>query len=138
MDQLVLDLPALASGTTALPALQDWIQVRGYEPGPLFCPVLKSGRLQREAGQLARLSPAATWRICRERGLQARIPAPAPHDLRRTWIGDLLDLGVDLATVQKMAGHASASTTAGYDRRGRGVQRRAAGLLHGPYLVPED
>jgi integrase len=73
-------------------------------------------------------------------GARAQGPNPgaAPHDLRRTWIGDLLDLDVDLATVQKMAGHASASTTAGYDRRDRGVQRRAAVLLHVPYTVPED
>jgi integrase len=123
---------------SALPALEDWIQVRGSEPGPLFCPVLKSGRLLREAGQLARLSPAAAWRICRERGLQAQIRVPAPHDLRRTWIGDLLDLGVDLVTVQKMAGHASASTTGRYDRRDHSVQRKAAGQLHVPYLIPED
>jgi integrase len=123
---------------SALPALKDWIRVRGSEPGPLFCPVLKSGRLQLEAGQLARLSPAAAWRICRERGLQAQIPVPAPHDLRRTWIGDLLNLGVDLTTVQKMAGHASASTTGRYDRRDREVQRRAAVLLVVPYSVSED
>jgi integrase len=123
---------------SALPAMEDWIEVRGSEPGPFFCPVLKSGRLLREAGQLARLSPAAAWRICRERGLQAQIQAPAPHDLRRTWIGDLLDLGVDLATVQKMAGHASASTTGRYDRRDRGVQRRAASRLHVPYVAPHD
>jgi integrase len=120
---------------SALPALQDWLQVRGSEPGALFCPVLKSGRLLREEGQLARLSPGGAWRICRERGLQAQIEAPAPHDLRRTWIGDLLDLGVDLATVQKMAGHASASTTGRYDRRDRGVQHRAAVLLQVPYTV---
>jgi integrase len=123
---------------SALPALEDWIQVRGSEPGPLFCPVLKSGRLQREAGQLARLSPATAWRICRERGLQAQIPATAPHDLRRTWIGDLLDLGVDLATVQKMAGHASASTTGRYDRRDNVVQTRAAALLHVPFARSQD
>jgi integrase/recombinase XerD len=123
---------------SAMPALQDWLQVRGQEPGPLFCAVLKSGRLARGGEGLARLGPATAWRICRERGLKARIRAPAPHDLRRTWIGDLLDLGVDLATVQKMAGHASASTTAGYDRRDRGVQRRAAVLLQVPYTVPED
>jgi integrase len=124
---------------SALPALQDWLQARGPEPGPLFCPILKSGRLLREADQqLARLSPAAAWRICRERGLQAGIPAAAPHDLRRTWIGDLLDLGVDLATVQKMAGHASASTTGRYDRRDNVVQTRAAALLHVPFAHSQD
>jgi hypothetical protein len=87
--------PVIADAITApaavppsdFPALQDWLQVRGTEAGPLFCPALKSGRLPREEDQLARLSPGGAWRI----------------DLRRTWIGDLLDLGVDLATVQKMA-----------------------------------
>ncbi len=123
---------------SALPALQDWLQVRGLEPGPLFCPVLKSGRLPREGDQLVHLSPGGAWRICRERGLQARIQAPAPHDLRRTWTGDLLDLGVDLATVQKMAGHASAPATGRYDRRDQSVQRRAATLLHVPNVWLED
>jgi site-specific recombinase XerD len=51
---------------------------------------------------------------------------PAPHDLRRTYTGDLLEAGVDLATVQKMAGHASISRTGRYDRRDRGVQRTVA------------
>ena len=100
--------------------------------------MLKSGRLLRKGNQLARLSPGGAWRICRERGLQAQIQATAPHDLRRTWIGDLLDLGVDLATVQKMAGHASASTTGRYYRRDQGVQRKAAGQLRVPYLAPEE
>jgi integrase/recombinase XerD len=106
--------------------------LRGSEPGPLFCPVLKSGRLLREGDQLARLRPGGAWGICRERGLQAQIQATAPHDLHRTWIGDLLDLGVDLATVQKMAGHASASTTGQYDRRDPSRQRKAATQLHVP------
>jgi site-specific recombinase XerD len=65
-----------------------------------------------------------------------RLPA-APHDLRRTWTGDLLEAGVDLATVQKMAGHASVSTTGKYDRRDHGIQRRAAAELHVPYVEPE-
>jgi integrase len=98
----------------------------------------KSGRLLREGDQLARLSPGGAWRICPERGLQAQIEAPGPHDLRRTWIGDLLDLGVDLATVQRMAGHASASTTGRYDRRDRTSQREAATLLHVPYTSQPD
>jgi site-specific recombinase XerD len=73
-------------------------------------------------------------------GIEAKagIQPPAPHDFRRTWTGDLLDAGVDLATVQNMAGHASVSTTARYDRRDHAVQRKAAGLLHVPYVQPED
>ncbi len=111
--------PWLGTGPTLLCCPQDW------PPGSRRC---RPGSADARCG-LAHL-PAAR--------LKAQIQALAPHDLRRTWIGDLLDLGVDLATVQKMAGHASASTTAGYDRRDRGVQRRAAVLLHVPYTSPED
>ena len=112
---------------SAFPALKDWLEVRGSEPGPLFCAVLKNGRLVREPqGQLRGLSGSAVWAICKERGRKAGIQPPAPHDLRRTWTGDLLEAGVDLATVHKMAGHASVLTTGKYDRRDHGVQRRAA------------
>jgi site-specific recombinase XerD len=88
--------------------------------------------------QLQGLSGSAAWAICKVRGRKAGIQPPAPHDLRRTWTGDLLEAGVDLATVQKMAGHASVSTTGKYDRRDHGVQRKAAGQLLVPYVAPED
>jgi integrase len=124
---------------SALPALQDWLEARGDEPGPLFCAVLKNGRLVRDPQrQLQGLSGSAVWAICKERGRKAGIQPPAPHDLRRTWPGDLLEAGVDLATVQKMAGHASVSTTGRYDRRDHGAQRKAAKQLRVPYLPPED
>jgi integrase len=124
---------------SALPALQDWLEARGSDAGPLFCAVLKNGRLVRDLdGQLQGLSGSAAWAICRERGRKAGIQPPAPHDLRRTWTGDLLEAGVDLATVQKMAGHASVSTTGKYDRRDPGVQRTAAGQLNVPYVRPDD
>lgn len=74
----------------------------------------------------------------KERVRKVGIQPPAPHDLRRTWTGDLLEAGVELATVQKMAGHASVSTTGRYDRRDRGVQRRAAAHLDVPYVPPLD
>jgi integrase len=67
--------------TSALPALQDWLEMRGDEPGSLFCAVLKNGRLVRDPqGQLQGLSGSAAWAICKQRGRKAGMTPPAPHD----------------------------------------------------------
>ena len=44
------------------------------------------------------------------------------------------DAGAALATVQKMVGHESVTTTAGYDRRGDAAKRKAADLVHVPFF----
>lgn len=112
----------------AADALADWLTVRGTEPGPLFCPVNKGGRVI-----LRRMFPEAVFNMLQKRGEQAGVKDLSPHDLRRTFVSDLLDAGADISTVQRLAGHASVNTTARYDRRGEEAKRKAVELLHVPY-----
>ena len=116
-------------GNGAALALRDWISIRGSDPGPLFLPITRHGRIV-----ASRLSTQAVFEICRRRAEQARVPAFSPHDLRRSCASDLLDAGEYLATVQRHLGHSSPVITARYDRRSNAVLQRAAGRIHYPYV----
>ena len=115
----------------AAEALADWMMIRGTEPGPLFWPINKGGQMRN-----ARLTTQAIYNMLVKRAQQAKIKKFSPHDLRRTFVSDLLDAGADIATVSKMAGHANVQTTARYDRRPEEAKRKAAKLLHVPYQKP--
>jgi site-specific recombinase XerD len=111
-------------------ALAAWLTVRGTEPGPLFVPVGKAGRIV-----LRRLTPESVFDRLQALAKRAGISRFSPHDMRRSFISDLLDNGADLSVVQAMAGHANPATTARYDRRGERAKQRAAGLLVVPYVA---
>ncbi|MBD2066260.1 tyrosine-type recombinase/integrase [Leptolyngbya sp. FACHB-671] len=108
----------------ALSRLDNWLSHRGGKPGPLLCPIHKSGRIE-----WRHMTPQAVLLILQKRAAEAGVEQFSPHDFRRTFCSDLLDAGVDIVTVQKLAGHASPVTTAKYDRRGEETKRKAVQRL---------
>ncbi len=138
----------LAKG--AIRAIDKWLEVRGRDPGPLFYSINKGGNIVRTRNQrltseekqrgikpkviVARLSDQTIYHVIDRRAAEAGLlKKTTPHDMRRTFVSDLLDAGVDLATVSKMAGHEDTNTTKRYDRRSSKVMQDAVDKLDVPY-----
>ncbi len=107
--------------------LERWLRVRGIAAGPMFLPLAKSGHLIAK-----RLSCEGIAQILTRRAAEANVERFSCHDLRRSFVTDLLDAGADLAVVQKLAGHRQISTTAVYDKRGEAANLKAAELVRIP------
>lgn len=112
----------------AAEALSDWLTLRGPQPGALFVPITKAGKLT-----IAAMTDQAIYNMLIKRATQAGVSKFSPHDLRRTCITDLLEAGADALIVAAIAGHASSDTTRKYDRRPEAAKQRAAKMLHISY-----
>jgi site-specific recombinase XerC len=69
-------------------AIEAWVELRGGERGPVLYPINKGDNIQRR-----RMSDQAIYDILRRLGREIKTKGFAPHDMRRTFIGDLLDAG---------------------------------------------
>lgn len=95
--------------------------------GPIFRHVDRWGHIGTKP-----MSARSIGYVVSERRAQAGLPSLATHDFRRTFIGDFIDAGGDLVQAQQLAGHASATTTAAYDRRPGRALRAAVDRLSLP------
>lgn len=102
------------AGADVLRLLRAWIEERALTP------------------TLFGLKAEAIYKRVRVLALRAGLGNLTPHDLRRTFVGQLLDAGADLSAVKELAGHASIETTARYDRRGERAKQKAAELVRLP------
>lgn len=102
-------------------ALKQWIACRGTSDGSLFSKILKNGSVTRNT-----MSSSGLAFTLENLQHLANIPAFTPHDMRRTFITQLLEKGIDLNTVRQLAGHSDVSTTVRYDKRDLDWQRKAS------------
>jgi integrase len=125
--------------SSAVGRIEAWLSERGSDPGGLFAPFTpRGGHIRRtKAGTVAHMDGQTVGDVITNRAEQAGLSEiPDAHDFRRTFTGELLDAGVDLATAQALLGHASPATTARYDRRPERARRAAVDKLATPDAVP--
>lgn len=116
-------------GASACEVLTGWLSVRGDSDGPMFLRIYKGGKVGTDG-----ISDQAVYDMMLDRAKEAGVKAFSPHDMRRTFAGDMFDAKVDVSTVQKIMGHASANTTASYDRRGERAKKSAAAMIDVPIV----
>lgn len=97
----------------------------GDRTGPIFCRANRN----RELMPQNRITGAGIFSLIDQLAKDAGVGAVTPHDFRRTFVSDLIDLGVDMKTISDLVGHADVNTTSGYSRLGERVAREAVAKL---------
>lgn len=92
-------------------AILAWLKVKG-DTSAMFTGIYRSGQTGLNA-----LTPAGVTIILSQLAEVAGQEAFTPHDLRRTFITQLLEQGADINIVRQLAGHSDISTTVLYDHR---------------------
>ena len=118
---------SLAIHPQAAQRIREYLEAAGHaddREGPLFRPVRQSWRVETLRRPLhPDLIDRMVRKYAKEIGLQRGFSA---HSMRATFITRALDNGASLEEVQRAAGHADASTTKLYDRRGYNPEKSAS------------
>jgi site-specific recombinase XerD len=105
---------------------QSWVEEHG-EAAPLLMSVRKGGHITGK-----KLTATAIYNIITARAKDVGLENLTPHDFRRTFVGNLLDKGVDMSTASKLTGHSSLDMVKRYDRRSERTKREAISKLDLP------
>lgn len=117
-------------GAQAAEWINRWLALRAGRTGPLFCPVHWSGKIQERS-----MTSGAVWAIVERRCRAAGVAPFTPHDLRRTFVGDLWDQGADPSQVTALTGHSKVDTAVRYDRRPEQSRQAVSDQLRIPTLA---
>jgi site-specific recombinase XerD len=107
--------------------LHFWLDHRGSWPGPLFCSIRKGGKLSNSP-----YPSSSIHEMLKDRSERAGIETVKPHDLRRSFVGRMLDAGADMSVLAKITGHSDLATLSRYDRRKEKAKRDASLLIDLP------
>lgn len=110
-------------------SLDEWLTLRGGEPGALFCPVNKGGNVE-----LSSMSTTAIGKMLKKRAREAGVKSFTMHDLRRTFLTNGWSIGIPGTQLKTIAGHASIETTAAYDRGDLEEALESSERLHYPSM----
>ena len=110
----------LDAGTLAV--FDRYLERRGDWPGPLFVCVTR-GRLPHTFTR-QRFGSNALRDMLTRRAVAAGVPRFTAHDLRRTFVTDMIRRA-GLRTAQRLANHSDPKTTARYDKSGREAMEAA-------------
>lgn len=125
-------------------AIGEWLGVRRKDEGGGMKDEEKAAELliwhvDRGGHVKARgVTPAGIRDVFARRVAEAGLRELAPHDGRRTWISNLLEVGGEVVVVQRLAGHQDPKTTAGYDRRGEEIRARTINRLSMAWATADE
>jgi len=116
----------------ALIALEDWLEVRGAEDGPLLCPTKKSGRVEQR-----RMTGEEVRTICQKRAVQAGVEFFTLEDLRKGALA-AQESQQDAASAEQAYNGASVVPSALYGGQCEDEAALVEGRIYFPYMSAQE